>query len=336
MPPEALLPLADARREESPQLLMEEPDMKGNIGRVGIAVLVVLAAASAQADEDVQGSADHPLISRYPGSYISDYRVAEFDEFTLPLGKLKEDGTTYEKSRHVEGKITHIIYEPPEHRSILELYRNYEGALKNARFEVLFSCVNGAGCGKGNPTLWAAAGQENWPDLSRLLTARLARPEGDVYVSLLIWEWGLQNHIELYVIETKPMESGLITVDAAALAGDIERTGHSALYGIYFDTGKAELKPESDAAIQEVAKLLRQDPALKLLVVGHTDNVGALPWNLDLSKRRAAAVVQALTAEHGIAGARLVALGDGPSAPVASNATEEGRAKNRRVELVHQ
>ena len=132
------------------------------------------------------------------------------------------------------------------------------------------------------------------------------------------------------------MEGGLVTVNAAALAGDINRTGHTAVYGIYFDTGKADLKPESDAAISEISKLLEQDSSLKLLVVGHTDNVGTLASNMDLSKRRAAAVVQALTARHGIAAARLIAQGAGPLAPVASNGNEEGRAKNRRVELVQQ
>ena len=132
------------------------------------------------------------------------------------------------------------------------------------------------------------------------------------------------------------MESGLVTVNAAALAGDISRTGHSAVYGIYFDTGKADVKPESDAALKEIAKMLQENPALKLLVVGHTDNVGTLASNMDLSKRRAAAVVQVLTATNGVAAARLLAQGAGPLAPVASNGTEEGRAKNRRVELVEQ
>jgi outer membrane protein OmpA-like peptidoglycan-associated protein len=132
------------------------------------------------------------------------------------------------------------------------------------------------------------------------------------------------------------MEGGLVTVDAAALANDITNTGHSSVYGIYFDTGKAEVKPESDATLKEIAKLLQQHAGLKLLVVGHTDSVGALAANMDLSKRRADAVVQALTAKYGVAAARLSGQGAGPLAPVASNKTEDGRAKNRRVELVEQ
>jgi outer membrane protein OmpA-like peptidoglycan-associated protein len=132
------------------------------------------------------------------------------------------------------------------------------------------------------------------------------------------------------------MEGGLITVDAAALSSDIAATGHTAVYGIYFDTAKAEVKPESDAALKEIAKLLQQTPTLKLFVVGHTDSVGALASNMDLSKRRADAVVAALTAKYGVAAARLAAQGCGPLAPVGSNDTEDGRAKNRRVELVKQ
>ena len=140
----------------------------------------------------------------------------------------------------------------------------------------------------------------------------------------------------LYVVEIKPMEGGLVTVDAAALASDITRSGHAAVYGIYFDTAKAEVKPESDAALKEIAKLLQQTPTLKLFVVGHTDGVGTLASNMDLSKRRADAVVAALTTKYGVGAARLVAQGCGPLAPVLSNASEDGRARNRRVELVAQ
>ena len=140
----------------------------------------------------------------------------------------------------------------------------------------------------------------------------------------------------LYVVEVKPMDSARVTVDAAALGGDLTRTGHAAVYGIYFDTGKTDLKPESEQAIGEIAKLLKTDPALKLYVVGNTDNVGGLDSNMKLSQGRAEAVVTSLTTTHGIAPARLRACGIGPLAPVAANEAEEGRAKNRRVELVRQ
>jgi len=315
--------------------------MKWTLVRIGVLTVLAATAGIAQRTEDIEGSKDHPLLTRYPGSFISEYSFIEFDEFTLPLGRMKEDGSAPLKSQHLEGKITHIVYDAPPGRSMLEVYRNYEAALKRGGFAVLFSCVNTDGCGSSGPTLYAAAGREDWSWSAgmRVVSAKLARAEGDVYVSLLVGQWSdlsRGSSVNLYVVEVKPMEGGLVTVNAAALAGDITRTGHSAVYGIYFDTGRADVKPESDAAIQEIAKLLQQDPALKLLVVGHTDNVGTLAANMDLSLRRATAVVQVLTGKHGIAAARLVAQGAGPLAPVASNGTEEGRAKNRRVELVQQ
>jgi outer membrane protein OmpA-like peptidoglycan-associated protein len=108
------------------------------------------------------------------------------------------------------------------------------------------------------------------------------------------------------------------------------------LYGIYFDTGKSVLKPESLSTLQEIAKLLNSDQSLKLYVVGHTDNTGAFDANIKLSMDRATAVVNALVTQHSVAAARLKAFGDGPTAPVATNENEEGRALNRRVELVKQ
>jgi OOP family OmpA-OmpF porin len=126
------------------------------------------------------------------------------------------------------------------------------------------------------------------------------------------------------------------TITAAALANDIAQTGHAAVYAIYFDTGKADLKPQSDPTLAEIGKLLTANAQLILFVVGHTNNVGGLTANMVLSKQRADAVVAALVTRYHVAAARLRASGIGPLAPVATNRTEEGRARNRRVELVEQ
>jgi flagellar motor protein MotB len=283
--------------------------------------------------EDAEGSKDHPLISRYPGSTINHYTQKAFDEYELPLSKV-EDGK-YAKTQHVEGKVTMIYYVTPEGKSALEVYRNYASGLKNGGFQELFTCYKTCG---GAPPSGASLDDAfgNYGEDTRYLAAKLARAEGDVYVALWVYDSGFDIKTFLTVVEAKPMETGLVTVNAAALAGDITRTGHAAVYGIYFDTGKADVKPESDATLNEIAKLLQQDPSLKLYVVGHTDNVGTLASNMDLSRRRALAVTQVLTTKHGVAAARLSPQGDGPTAPVASNDSEEGRAKNRRVELVKQ
>ena len=304
-------------------------------------LMIGLSAPFAAAqDQDVEGSSDHPLISRYPGSYIAKYLSKEFDEFSLPLGPVNEENTIT-KNQHLEGKITRIVYVAPVGRTVLEVFRNYQAALTKAGFQTLFTC-GPQGCGSTVANAYANSGDNGdyWgPEHGiHYISAKLARPEGDVYVSLLVDDQGGLGGpgVELYVVEMKPMESELITVDAASLANDINRTGHASVYGIYFDTAKADLKPESDATLKEIAKLLQGDPQLKLYVVGHTDNQGALDLNMDLSRRRAEAVLAALTTKYAVPAARLRAFGDGPYAPVASNDSEDGRAKNRRVELVKQ
>lgn len=307
---------------------------------VGMFMLVTTSIAFAQ-EEDREGSKDHPLISRYPGSIIGYYKVTKFDEYILPLGTFKEDKLS--KSQKLEGKVTQITYSAPEDRSTLEIYRNYELALKKAGFETLFSATSKE-LGEGWQDAFAAAISRATENLNaylggegRYLSAKLTRPEGDVYVALYVaLGWYSHAMVQLDVIEVKPMETGLVTVNAEVLAEDIARTGHVAIYGIYFDTGKADVKPESEPTLKEIAKLLQQSPKLQLYVVGHTDNVGTLNSNMELSKLRAEAVVKALISRHGIDSKKLHPVGVGPLSPVASNKTEEGRAKNRRVELVEQ
>ena len=314
----------------------------------GVVLICCLIAStsgfSAGQEQDVAGSKDHPLISRYTGSWIIAYGTKAFDEYLFATGKLLAEDKL-QKSEHLEGKITRITYQAPQGRSSLEIYRNFESALKKAGFQILFSCAE-QDCADGiyplHQTVHADvgdsidtwAGQQGWG--LRHVSAKLSRPEGDVYVSLLVQNGNDAQVVQLDVIEMKPMDTGLVTVNAATLAGDINRTGHASVYGIYFDTGKADVKPESETTLKEIAKLLQQQPDWKLYVVGHTDNQGAFDMNMDLSRRRADAVIKVLTDRYAVGAARLRSAGDGPTAPVASNETEESRAKNRRVELVKQ
>jgi outer membrane protein OmpA-like peptidoglycan-associated protein len=222
-----------------------------------------------------------------------------------------------------------VAYRNPDDRSTVEIFRDYESGLKEAGFATLFTCKGGQ-CGEQIGL--RGFGYMPGDDDARYLAAKLARPKGDVYVAL---------HVEaistkFVVVEVKPIETGLVKISADALNKDLDHVGHVAVYEILFDTAKADLQPGSDGALTEIAALLARSPALKLYVVGHTDNVGALAQNLDLSKRRAQAVVTALTTTYKVAPARLHADGVGPLAPVASNDGEAGRAKNRRVELVKQ
>ncbi len=134
----------------------------------------------------------------------------------------------------------------------------------------------------------------------------------------------------------KPMKTGQVNVTAAQLKSDFEKTGKAVIQQIYFESGKAVLKPESKPALEAVSNFLKEKPALNIFVVGHTDSDGGFDFNQQLSLQRAQAVVDELTQKYGIAGGRLVAKGVSYLCPVAGNDTEAGKGKNRRVELMSQ
>jgi outer membrane protein OmpA-like peptidoglycan-associated protein len=138
----------------------------------------------------------------------------------------------------------------------------------------------------------------------------------------------------LIVIEPEQMEQKMAFVSATQMSQSLAASGHIALYGVYFDTDKDVIRSDSQKTLQEIAQLLNSQPTLRLHIVGHTDNQGTIEHNLDLSRRRAGNVVRDLTANFAISGNRLDSFGAGWYAPVASNDSEDGRSKNRRVELV--
>jgi outer membrane protein OmpA-like peptidoglycan-associated protein len=278
--------------------------------------------------------------------------VKQFDEYILALGKVEwERDEDYKrvfnltKSKQLEGKVTRIQYDAPEDRSTLEIYRNYESALKRAGFEILFAGAReelGEDFGEAIYNAMRNIRGDYWHYLhsevehQRYIAAKLSRPEGDVYISIFV---SISIHkrnpvIQADFIEVKPMEEGLVTADT--MMEDMTRTGRVVIYGIYFDTGRADVKPESEPVLKEIAKLLEQNSELKLYIVGHTDNVGDLTYNMKLSQNRADAVVKTLVSKYGVDTKQLKAYSVGFLAPVASNKAEEGRAKNRRVELVEQ
>jgi len=123
-------------------------------------------------------------------------------------------------------------------------------------------------------------------------------------------------------------------VSADDMSKALADSGRVVLYGIYFDIDQDRIRNDSNPMLKEIAKLLSTDPQLNIRVVGHTDNQGKPEYNLDLSRRRAATIVRELTSKYSIAANRLDSFGCGLYAPVAPNDSEEGRAKNRRVELI--
>jgi len=311
---------------------------------IAVAILILSTASAMPAQKDVAGSSDHPLLSRFRGSRLAGQQRRDFDAYKLPLGP--PVGDHFKKELDLEGKVTRTIYLAPAGSSPLLVYRNYDDALKAAGFQILYSCNGGACRGDVYLSSYFLRPWEIEPmrgtdidDKFYVVVEKLARVEGDVYVALCSGsQQGDASNVwtAVDIIEVKPMAGGMVTVNAAALNNDITQTGHATVYGIYFDTGKATLKLESDPTLTEIGKLLALNAQLKLYVVGHTDNVGMLTSNMTLSRQRADAVVAALVTQFHVAAARLQAAGVGPLAPVATNMSEDGRAKNRRVELVEQ
>lgn len=280
--------------------------MKRSLPVVVLGLLLVVAGLGVvqAAGQDLKGSSDHPLVSRMPNFHITEYKASEYDSYPF-FDKDK-------KRVSIEGRKWTIRYtldkgatEPGE----LKIRRNYQDALKKIGGAV----INDDNFNRFTTIVVKKDGKESWIEVRCF--------SGSTY--------------QLAIVQKEIMEQA-VEANAEAMGSDINATGHAAIYGIYFDTGKSEIKPESDAAIAEMARLLKTDAGLKLYVVGHTDNVGSLESNMRLSRERAEAVTRALTSRHGIAAERLSAHGVGSLAPVASNTSEDGKAKNRRVELVRQ
>lgn len=298
---------------------------------------------------DKDGCKDHPLITRYPGSEIEYCETQQYDEYKLVLGKWENN--KFVKELDLGGKITRIHYALMNTTvSSVEVFKNYTDALAEANFETLAT-----GKAEGGPIdmaghTWLTKALTNLPnpvsgqlgnygftDRRRYIAAKHSSGDGDVYIALHVTQRS-ENEVraQLDIIEVAPVKSGLVKVDVAYLKSELERAGRVALYGIYFDTDKSEIKSESADAINAIVDLLKQNSSWNLYVVGHTDMTGSLEHNMQLSDARAKSVVTKLTGMHGISASRLSGYGVGPLSPVATNSNDDGKAKNRRVELVKQ
>lgn len=262
------------------------------------------------------------------------------------------------------GRYTRLVYIAPADRSPLEVMMNYIDEINANGGKLQYGC-QGEGCGGdlvGNDHGGGTQGllekiypaerrkdanftNGNCATTSDILEQRyiLARMQDGTALAVMVYSITDQIYCKalndrtgvlVVAVEPKQRESKMVVVSSDEMAKALASDGRISLYGIYFDFNKSAVKPESGPTLEQIAALLKAQPKLRLSVVGHTDNVGDADYNLGLSQRRAAAVVAALVEDHGIDASRLEPSGAGMGKPVASNGSEEGRAKNRRVELV--
>lgn len=331
-------------------------------GKLLTACFLMATISAAQArdlTQDHAGSRDIPGIPRFADSVIIGYRLSEFDQTDIPTAKW--DATPgkafWEQSIQLEGKRTRILYLAPGNASSLEVIRNYQQALEKLDYQPLFQCSGFQECGKDVADFYVdeVHGKQltdshllkyvysgNSVQEPRVHVAKRSKPDADSY--LFVFAAFQDNYadsdagkrVAVFVEEvvTKPMQARMVLLDADELARGIGEEGRVALYGIQFDFDQASIRPESSPQLEQIAKMLSEQTDLSVFIVGHTDNQGGLDDNMDLSKRRAAEVVRSLISNYGILGERLTPMGVAGLAPIASNASEDGRARNRRVEMV--
>ena len=250
--------------------------------------------------QDADGCKDHAMFNRMPNYFIAEC-IVNFDLVQITMA----DGNEVP----VEGKKTYIYYSPKEDYqqppSFYQIVKNYENAISKYGGKKIFYDSEHA-------------------------TLKLRSGNTDIWLSLRNWEsTNGTGYYEFTVVEAEEMKQD---IQANDILEALNKDGHIALY-INFETGKSTISAESQKTIDNIVMMLQENPTLKISIEGHTDNVGAVADNKTLSENRAKAVMNAVVSK-GITSSRLTSKGWGQEKPVADNATDEGKAKNRRVEIV--
>jgi OmpA-OmpF porin, OOP family len=350
------------------QLTLLRLRTRGVLAALLLAASALSHAGTSVPTKDIKGQTDPDGLKRYTGSVLVYRDDAAYDELKFPLGKVNyEDGqAVITRSQERSGQRTTLQYIIPAGKSALEVVRNYQQDLKTVGYKAAYECTGDA-CGAahwitkdyfvsvllpggywnhvGDNSPAACGGGAFIGDFRYSLMDNVAtgstiavmawRP-GDVSVYCDEAEFKKRTSVLLVKIDAKAREQAMEALSASEMNKSLDTSGKVAVYGILFDIAKADIKSESRASLEQIGTLLKQQTRLKLHVVGHTDNAGILSANMDLSKRRAEAVVAALAGSYGITRDRLTANGVASLAPVATNSNEIGKAKNRRVELVLQ
>ncbi|WP_168195401.1 OmpA family protein [Bradyrhizobium sp. NAS80.1] len=280
-----------------------------------------MPSSAAWNEKNVKGAKEHSIIKFYPQARVTEYDEKAFDSVELVTGTQPGgDGEPEAKTEVIEGRIVRYVYEHKPGTSAFEILRQYEAALGKAGFVKLLA---------GRVDKLPAHGKIGGEVFGAFRLDRDGKPA--VYTNLSASDQGDWIESTLTIAEPDQMEQKL-DADADGFYKALKDKGRVAVYGINFDTGKATIRPDSEAVLSEIRKLLADHPDLRLKVEGHTDNVGAPAANQKLSEARAAAVV-AWLGRQGIKPDRLTPARFGDTKPIVDNTTEEGRTKNRRVEL---
>lgn len=267
----------------------------------------IVCNALAYGQADVENSKDYPILDRLPNFDISRYSDIEFDagEFYYERKQHRHEGRKFIIQYRHRNSADKTFRFP----SRLQILRNYSNAITKAGGRILFERSNAE---HGYYSFKSSDQKVIWIKVSPASTGK---------------------SYKLMIIEEEEMRQDIV-IDAELIKNSIEVHGKIAVYGILFDTGKSEIKEASAPALQEIATYLLSNPTINCWVVGHTDSDGSFQTNSALSLARAKAIKAELHATYKIAEKRLFAEGVGPLAPIASNASEEGKKLNRRVELV--
>ncbi len=274
-----------------------------------VMMLVSVAAPAHAAPADAAGSRDHPLLNRYPDSHIAEYEK-NFNAHDMAVGMKGREPVR----KRIEGDSTVITYfhnSADKQPSALQVIRNVQNAIKGIGGEVVYERLPRDADGGETTLKVTTGGKEIWVRLEPGIFSAPAQS------------------YKLWFVEVAAMQQ---VVTANKLLDELNRNGFVALY-ISFDSGKWDLKADGTATAKEIVAMLKAAPQLRIAIEGHTDNVGQAAANKTLSDNRAKSVMAALVS-GGIDAKRLSATGFGQEKPVADNRSEEGRAKNRRVELV--
>jgi len=296
---------------------------------------------------------EHPALSKYQGAELVVSEVKDYVPYVLGTGLQEEKSEEFRGHKYyfsdyidLEGKLTRIQYRVPKSEGLYKVFKNYENALKNAGYQILFTTSQKeSSYGFWNEIVYhhewginPVRGEDFEDPFGRagfrFIAAKGNYKGNNIYFAIFIHNYNEFVYITQDSIEINLMESGLVT--AKKIEDNIKMSGFVSIYGVHFDTGKWNIKEDSKPALKEIADFLKNHPDKKYYIVGHTDNEGNFESNMTLSEKRANAVMKALINNYGIKADQLKAYGVSSLSPVTSNSTEEGKARNRRVEIVEQ